>query len=70
MALSAFGGYRSGLAAGLVAMTRCLFFALMVTGLGLVLRMSLVPLPVDGAFRDVLRSYGASVSNTAETSSP
>ncbi|WP_243959815.1 hypothetical protein [Methylobacterium sp. J-067] len=54
----------------MVVMTRCLFFALMVTGLGLVLRMSLAPLPVDGAFRDVLRSYGASVSNTAETSSP
>jgi len=39
-------------------------------GLGLVLRLSLTPLPVDGPFRDVLRSYGAGVSNTSETSSP
>lgn len=51
-------------------MTRCLILALLFTGLGLVLRMSLVPLPVDEAFRDVLRSYGASVSNTSETSPP
>ena len=49
---------------------RCLFLAILFTGLGLGLRLSLTPLPVDGAFRDVLRSYGAPVSNTSETSRP
>lgn len=51
-------------------MTRCLFLALLFTGLGVVLRLSLVPLPVDEAYREVLRSYGAPVSNASETSSP
>lgn len=49
---------------------RCLFLAILFTGLGLGLRLSLTPLPVDGAFREVLRSYGAPVSNTSETSRP
>ena len=51
-------------------MLRGLLLALAIAGLGLVLRVANPPLPVDGAFRDVLRSYGAEVSNTRETSSP
>lgn len=51
-------------------MARSLLFALAFTGLGLILRLSIAPQPVDGAFRDVLRSYGAPASNTSETSSP
>lgn len=51
-------------------MMRCALLALAFVGLGLVLRLSLAPLPVDEAYRDVLRSYGALASNTSETSSP
>ncbi|MFC6789400.1 hypothetical protein ACFQE0_07035 [Methylobacterium komagatae] len=70
MALSTSGGYRSRLAAGFPFMMRCALLALAFVGLGLVLRLSLAPLPVDEAYRDVLRSYGALASNTSETSSP
>ncbi len=51
-------------------MRRGLVLALLVAGLGLALRVANPPLPVDEAFRDVLRSYGAEISNTRETSSP
>jgi hypothetical protein len=51
-------------------MLRGLILAFLVAGFGLVLRMANPPLPVDAAFRDVLRSYGAEISNTRETSSP
>lgn len=51
-------------------MIRGVILALVWTALGLGLRVANPPLPVDGAFRDVLRLYGAEVSNTRETSSP
>lgn len=51
-------------------MRRGLILAMVFAGLGLALRLSNSPLPVDEAFRNVLRSYGAEGSNTRETSSP
>ncbi|GJD35566.1 hypothetical protein [Methylobacterium aerolatum] len=51
-------------------MTRAVLLAALFAGLGLALRVANPPLPTDEAFRDVLRFYGAEVSNTRETSSP
>ena len=74
MALSASGGYqrrfRRGAGRKDGALIRGVILALVWTALGLGLRLANPPLPVDGAFRDVLRLYGAEVSNTRETSSP
>ena len=56
--------------------TRCLLLALLMAGLGLVLRQGLPVTPVDAPFRAVLQAYATpqtaprDASSTAETSPP
>ncbi|MDP4021631.1 hypothetical protein Q8W71_03260 [Methylobacterium sp. NEAU 140] len=51
-------------------MRTCFLLAAAITGLGLALRLAMPVTPVDDPFRDVLRAYANTGSNTGETRAP